>query len=262
MPIVVLGFLFVVGGVIDYFPTPTPIETLTPLPEQSPIDEGPIQKKTLGYSAKERPIDVYQIGTGENTLLLFGAIHGNEMGTADLMNKLLAELTANPTLISPTKKIIIIPISNPDGYYDRTDKLNAREVNLNLNFPTTDWKQYGGEEGHFAGTEPFSETESNVIKQVVEEYKPYAMIAYHSQGGLVSPEAKEGSINLAKWYGRKTNYDYFDEWDYAGTATRWFEETTGNPAITVELTDHMKNDWEINREALLELVSSDLSELK
>ncbi len=81
------------------------------------------------------------------------------------------------------------------------------------------------------------------------------MIAFHSQGGIVSPEYTEGSVQLAKWYAQKTGYGYFDEWDYAGTATRWFEETTSNPAITVELTNHVDNDWDINRSALLELIS-------
>lgn len=223
---------------------------------QATPDQGiKIEQKIFGYSEMGKEIIGYEIGNGDDGLFLFGAIHGNEMGTAALMNKLIEEIKANPELVSPKKRLVIIPVANPDGYYDRIDKLNANGVNLNLNFKTIEWQQYGSE-GTFAGEEPFSEKESQVIKRIVEQYRPNMMIAFHSQGALVSPEEGESSVKLGKWYADKTGYEYFDEWDYHGTATRWFWETTGNPAITIELTDHMESDWEINKEALLELISS------
>ena len=144
-----------------------------------------IEKKTFGYSAKGRPIEGYEIGSGANTLLLFGSIHGNEMGTADLLNRFVEEIKANPDVISKTKKLIVVPIVNPDGYYDRIDKLNANEVNLNLNFSTSDWQEYGVE-GAWAGPQPFSESESLVIKKLVEQYTPSVMIAYHARGVFVT----------------------------------------------------------------------------
>lgn len=147
--------------------------------QQEEQESRKIEKKTFGYSTKGRPIDGYEIGGGVNTLLLFASIHGDEMGTTDLLNSFVEEIKANPSLISKTKRVIVIPITNPDGYYDRKDKLNANEVNLNLNFSTSDWQEYGPE-GTYAGPEPFSEIESRVIKQVVEQYKPSMMIAYHA----------------------------------------------------------------------------------
>ena len=108
-------------------------------------------------------------------------------------------MALDPSLVSNTKKLVVIPISNPDGYYDRSDNLNSNGVNLNLNFGTSDWQEYGPE-GKYAGSKPFSEAESQVIKQVVEQYKPEAMISFHSHGNLISPEAGDDSVNLAKWY--------------------------------------------------------------
>ncbi|MDP2630683.1 MAG: M14 family zinc carboxypeptidase [Candidatus Uhrbacteria bacterium] len=224
--------------------------------QQEEQESRKIEKKIFGYSAKERPIEGYEIGNGTNTLLLLASIHGDEMGTTDLLNQFVEEIKANPSLISKTKKLVIIPIANPDGYYDRTDKLNTNEVNLNLNFATSDWQKYGPE-GTYAGPEPFSEIESRVIKQAVEQYKPSIMISYHAFGALVSPEAEDASIALAKWYTEKTGYEYFnvDYWDYPGTATKWFVETTDKPAITVELTKDLQSDWDINKGALFELLS-------
>lgn len=215
-----------------------------------------IERKVFGQSTQGKAIEGYEIGTGAKSLLLFGAIHGNEMGTADLMNQLMLEIALDPDLVSKNKKLIIIPVLNPDGYKDRTDNLNANGVNLNLNFGTSDWKEYGPE-GNYAGSAPFSESESRVIKELVEKYKPEAMISFHSHGNLVSPEAGDASVNLAKWYSGKTGYAYFDAWDYPGTSTKWFVEATGKPAITLEISKDFQSDWEINKGALLELVSSD-----
>ncbi|KKR18290.1 MAG: Peptidase M14, carboxypeptidase A [candidate division CPR2 bacterium GW2011_GWC1_41_48] len=238
-------------------PTPIPIPSTSIVEEEATPKENVFRKVAFGYSIKGKPIEGYEIGSGDDCLFMFGSIHGNEMGTTDLLNKLVAEIRAKPNLVGEKMKLIVLPIANPDGYYDRTDKLNANLVNLNLNFATTDWQQYGGE-GTFAGEKPFSEPESRVIKEIVEKYKPRRMISYHAKGGIVNPEYNhESSLALSLWYAEMTGYKYYGDgdWDFSGTATRWFKETTGNAALTVELSELLASDWEINRDALLELIS-------
>ncbi|HWA64445.1 MAG TPA: M14 family zinc carboxypeptidase [Candidatus Paceibacterota bacterium] len=220
--------------------------------ESGPV---PIQVKVFGTSATGKTITGYEIGTGPDCLLLIGAIHGDEMGTAALLHQLISAIEQDPGILPPSKKVVIIPIANPEGYYDRTDKLNNDGVNLNLNFDTTSWQEYGPE-GTYAGPEPFSEPESRLIRQVVEEYNPYAMISFHAQGGLVSPEDNEVSQEWGRWYAAATGYDYFDGWEYAGTATAWFVEQTDRPAITVELHTNLGSDWDINKDALLKLIGT------
>ncbi len=213
-----------------------------------------IEEKVFGKSVAGKDIRGYVIGRGgSDTIFLFGAIHGDEVGTVDLLEQLVDEIREDNDLVSRSKQLIVIPDSNPDGYEDRTDKLNANGVNLNLNFGTSDW-QTRGPEGTFAGKEAFSEPESRVIKDIVEQYKPNVMISYHSQGAVVSPELMSGSIELAKWYAEKSGYQFYTYWDYPGTSTKWFEQTTGKPAITVELKTDLDSDWESNRIPLLELI--------
>ncbi len=214
-----------------------------------------LEIKNLGSTRDGRNVTGYVIGDGPDTLLLFGAIHGNEMGTATLMNQLIAAVTADPNLVDPNKRLVIIPVANPEGYFDRTDKLNNNGVNLNLNFDTTDWEHYGPG-GTYAGDEPFSEPESQIIKKVVDEYHPYAMIAFHAEGGLISPEFEESSETWSQWYAKQSGYEYFAEWDFFGTATRWFTETTHLPSVTVELGDHSSSDWEINKPVLFKLIAN------
>lgn len=216
------------------------------------------EKRVFGYSQNGREIKGYGIGNGESCMLFFAGMHGNERGAKDLMDKFAKELAKNPELVNPSNRLVIIPLVNPDGFYEREDKLNANGVNLNRNFDTSFWTTHSSaDETTYAGPEPFSEAESRVIKNVVEECDPVMMIAFHSQGHLVSPEVGIASQELAKWYAEKTDYHYFDEWDFYGTATRWFTETTGNPVITVELTNHLKSDWEINKEVLFDIVSGE-----
>lgn len=214
-----------------------------------------ISEKTFGYSTTGRPITGYEVGSGTNTILFFAGIHGDEKNTTELLTLFLEEIKANPSMVSETKKLVIIPLLNPDGYYDRTDNLNANEVNLNRNFGTTLWKP-GGLGSMFAGNESFSESETRVLRDVIEQYQPDSMVAFHSQGGLIAPEEDPKSIAFGNWYIEKSGYKYYDEWQYHGTATEWFVETMKGPAITVELTNHEHNDWELNKSALFELASS------
>lgn len=224
--------------------------------EQSEVSS--FQMKQFGESTQGKPIVGYEIGKGEDVYFLFGSIHGNEMSSGDILDQLVKEVAVNPSIVSPNKKFVIIPITNPDGYYDRTDKLNANGVNLNLNFPTSKWQQYGPQ-GMFAGEEPFTEVESRIIRDVVESYKPRAMLSFHAKGLLVSPEYNDISAALGHWYADRTDYMYFDheEWDFPGTATKWFAETTGKAAITIELPDYVKTDWKTNKKPLMELITSD-----
>jgi hypothetical protein len=208
-------------------------------------------REVFGYSTKGKPLDGYVIGKGSDVIFLLASIHGNEMGGAELLKDYVEKIKANPAMVPGSKKLVILPVANPDGYFDRVDKLNANGVNLNLNFSTKDWSEYGPE-GNYAGPKPFSEKESQVIKSIVEKYKPKTMISYHSYGSLVTPEENTASINFANWYVAQVynRYVYYNDWDYPGTATKWFVQSGGVRAITVELSNHETSDWSINNRAL------------
>ncbi|MFA6189946.1 MAG: M14 family zinc carboxypeptidase [Candidatus Staskawiczbacteria bacterium] len=223
-----------------------------------------VEEKIFGYSVKNRPISGYEIGSGANAVLLIGGIHGNEHSSVILLNKLISEIKNNPNVVSKNKKIIIIPDTNPDGS-EFLQKFNANGVNLNLNFDTPGWKNYGPL-GTYAGPEPFSEVESRIIKQIVQEYNPQMLISFHGAGALVTPEEETSSKALARWYAQKTGYTYYDtaasiadnlNWDFPGTATRWFTENNKKPSITVELTTLSQSDWDINKPAIMDIISQD-----
>lgn len=135
------------GGVIDI---PQNLIKAEEKPVVEDEKEVKIERKVFGQSVQGRPVEGYEIGYGKNALLLFASIHGNEMGTADLLNQLVLEIALDKSLVSKEKKLVIIPVANPDGYQERSDNLNANGANLNLNFGTADWQNYGPE-GNYAG---------------------------------------------------------------------------------------------------------------
>lgn len=222
--------------------------------EETPPDEETITTRTFGYSQDGRAIEGYQFGNGNECLLFFAGIHGNEKGAIDMLRTLADAIIVQPNLVSSQKKVVIIPLLNPDGYSEDLYRTNANGVNLNRNFSTPGWIMNPDKET-FAGTGPFSEAETRVLQSVVQECMPSSMIAFHSQGGVISPEGSPESIALGDWYASKTGYTIYNDWDYPGTATQWFTNTTGNPAITVEIQSHEKSDWEINERPLLDLIS-------
>lgn len=214
------------------------------------------QHLIMGYSTHGPRIEGFEFGNGENCILLVAAEHGNEKGTTTLLTTLGEHLKKNPALVSTNNRVLILPLVNPDGYYERDDKLNARGVNLNRNFPTSDWlKKENDDPETYAGEQPWSESESLALKRAFTRCEPATYISFHARGALVSPEKNEASTSLGKWYSQKTGYECYTDWDFPGTATKWFAETTNRAAITVELSDYNKSDWEINRKGIFELIS-------
>jgi len=230
------------------------IPSLTPTYTPTPTPTAFAKEIIFGHSVMGKEIKGYEIGYGNETILLFGSIHGNEKGSQDLLDRFIIELKQNPTLVSSQKKIIIIPMLNPDGFYDRTDKLNAHGVNIDLNFPTKEWKQYGTN-GTYAGKAPYSEPESIIISTIVQTYEIKKMVSFHAHGAVIIPEDNDVSRAAAKEYAKDGGYRFYGgSMDFFGNPTQWFVETTGYPAFTVELSDNFNSDWIKNKKALEKLV--------
>ena len=87
---------------------------------------------TLGYSIEKRPIELYLAGTGPDTIFIFSGIHGNEQAGISLVHRLMDRLHQQSELLEG-RKILIIPVANPDGVA-RNTRGNARGIDLNRNF--------------------------------------------------------------------------------------------------------------------------------
>jgi hypothetical protein len=262
-------------------PTPTPMPsatatavpalapTITPVPTPPPIPFG--NKTIIGRSVQQRPIENYQFGQGPLTVIFVGGIHGGyEWNSTVLMHDFIDYLHAKPDILPAAITLHIIPAANPDGIYRVVGhnnrftavdvsgdifpgRFNGNNVDLNRNWDC-DWQPAGiwRNQTVSAGDFPFSEPESQYLRDFIEALNPLVVIFYHSVFDAIftagCPDTFAPSRELADVYGRAADYPVYDQFPaYAisGDASDYLAKV-GIPAFTVELSTRESTDWERN----------------
>ena len=191
--------------------------------------------EVYGASVRGLPLHVWLPGAGETDLLLFAAIHGEEPETTALLSKALRSLRVPPA------RCAVILSANPDGMLLGT-RGNARGVELNRNFPATNWQEapisarwsLEGDRVTFStGARPGSEPETRALMSLVERLRPQVVIALHSPLGCIDDPA---TSPLGRWLARATDLPLVPDVGYPtpGSFGSWCREI-GQPVITYEL---------------------------
>lgn len=219
---------------------------------------------TIGYSAEGRPIQAYHFGNSGPSIVYTGAIHGNEFSTKSLMDRWIQELDANPGQIPAGKRVIVIPSINPDGLAAGS-RVNARNIDLNRNFATSDWKEdiqhtNGSDFPGGGGESPMSEPETKAIAGFIAQQRPELVVSYHSIGGLVISNQGGQANTRANQYAILSGYRLSSgdgsEFGYqiTGTADDYYREKLGVPSVVIELGSHSYHQFERNRSAIWAMV--------
>jgi hypothetical protein len=222
----------------------------------------------LGRSLQGRPIRAIRLGSGQPHLAVMGSIHGGwERNTERLVLTALEHFQANPTDIPPELSVYFVPSTNPDGLAAGNGPdaaWNARGADLNRNFATPDWSPdtFGRRGGRYGpsgvrkgagGTAPFSEPETQAIRDFVLGRALTAVLSYHS--GIVSVTARNGGgigTPLARTVASITGYPYVETWteyDLTGQFMDWLD-LAGVRGVEVELPDQQVLDLEKNLPAI------------
>lgn len=220
---------------------------------------------TIGYSAQGRAINAYHFGGSGPSIVYTGAIHGNEVSTKYLMDRWIQELDANPGKIPVNKRIIVVPVINPDGLA-RGTRVNSRGVDLNRNFATNDWQKdvqhVNGQPFPGGGGESkMSETETRVIAGFVAQQRPGLVLSYHSVANLVISNGVGQANARASQYASMSGYRLSpgdgSEFGYAitGTADSYYGEVLGVPSLVIELGSHTYHQFERNRAAMWAMIN-------
>lgn len=141
-----------------------------PLPKMPMISNA--QKYISGKSVENRPIEYLVFGDGDNVVFIIAAIHGHEQLGIPLVHKLAEHLQECPYLLEG-RKVILMPIANPDGVA-KYSRLNAHGVDLNRNFDSSNRRN-----GRKNGPHALSEPEARVIHKVIEKYSPDRIVSIH-----------------------------------------------------------------------------------
>ena len=238
---------------------------------------------TIGTSVSGTEIVAYHFGTGDKELLLLGGIHGGySWNTALLSFELIDWLTKNESIIPDNVRVTIIPVLNPDGLKVATGKtgrfvasdittvedtriagrFNARNVDLNRNFEC-EWQTSGTWQNRSVsgGSAPFSEPESQAVKNYVQTSEPTAVVTWYSAaGGVYASSCKNGTLpetlTITNLYAKAAGYTAHEEFNYyeiTGDMVNWLAGQK-IPAISVLLTTHTETELAKNKsgiEALL-----------
>ncbi|MDH5485675.1 MAG: M14 family zinc carboxypeptidase [Gammaproteobacteria bacterium] len=169
-------------------------------------------------------------------ILMLGGIHGDEYASVTIMFKWMAVLDRYHSGLFHWK---VAPLVNPDGLLQKkSQRMNANGVDLNRNFPNGQhdkasleyWeKRTYSDPRRYPGKQPLSEMETRWVHQLIEDFKPDAIVAVHAPFGIVdfdgppSPPENLGPLHLHLLG------------TYPGSLGNYAGEQLNIPVITVEL---------------------------
>lgn len=216
------------------------------------VENNSLIKHDIYKSVKGRPIDVYVFGAGNSTILVIGGIHGDESSGVTLA-RLLLEYLKSQDISKFHCRIVLIPVANPDGYKART-RVNAHKIDINRNFPTRDFGKGPLAKGCYSGKKPASEPETLAILNVVKEYEPSLIITFHAAMGCVNYDGP--ALEIAESISQKNGLPVKSDLGYPtpGSLGTYYGRERNIPVITLELLPGRLNQWEQQKEALLDVL--------
>ncbi len=140
-----------------------------------------LNKKTIGRSVNNIPIDLYKFGKGDTKILMWSQMHGNETTTTKTVLDLISffqQKNKFSQAILEHCELYIIPILNPDGAEAYTRE-NANNIDLNRDAQNR------------------SQPESKALRSVFDTIKPHFCFNLHGQRTIFSAGNKPFSATLS-----------------------------------------------------------------
>jgi protein MpaA len=203
-------------------------------------DRGVIRHPSSVYGASVDgiPLTVYLPDSGRAEIVVLAAIHGDEPETTVAVSEALRGLPTGDL------QAAVILCGNPDGMV-RGTRGNARGVDLNRNFPTSNWrpdlvfyKSRANDARDIAlspGSEPASEPETRALLALIERLKPRAVVSLHSALACIDDS---GASHLGRQLADRCALPFLTEIGYPtpGSMGTWAGEQALN-LVTLELED-------------------------
>lgn len=193
---------------------------------------------TYGSSAEGIPLTVWLPDSRGPELLILAAIHGDEDETTVVVSEAMRCLPRGDL------QAAVILCANPDGLL-RGTRGNARGVDLNRNFPASNWspdpvfyKSRANDARDIAlstGSEPASEPETKALLSLIERLRPRAIVSLHSALACVDDA---GASPLGRQLSARCALPFINEIGYPtpGSMGTWAGEQ-GITLVTLELED-------------------------
>ena len=189
---------------------------------------------TIGTTVLGRPIEATvcmppPYARKRPPAVIFGAIHGDEPASAVQAQRLLEELVDRP----PGRETWIIPVVNVDGLIGGS-KNNARDVDLNRNFASSNWVATHAA-GYNPGERAESEPETTALVETIARIGAERLIALHATFRVMNWDGR--GRELAEEMGRLSGYPANGDIGYPtpGSFGSKYGNDRGLEVVTVEV---------------------------
>src|SRR5215212_11135780 len=191
-----------------------------------------------GASVEGLPLTVFLPDTGTTEIVVLASIHGDEAETTVVVSEALRCIRRGDL------RAAVILCGNPDGML-RGSRGNASGVDLNRNFPTSNWspdpvfyKSRANDARDIAlspGAEPASEPETRALIALLDRLQPRAVVSLHSALACVDDS---GASHLGRQLAGRCALPFLTEIGYPtpGSMGTWAGER-GLNLVTLELED-------------------------
>jgi protein MpaA len=192
----------------------------------------PVPQHFAGVSVENRPIMYNVLGNGSDVTFIIATIHGDEPAGTPLVNYLADYLNSNPELLTG-RKVVILPIANPDGLAAET-RFNVNKVDLNRNFHADNRIN----DPNF-GLSALSEPEAHIIYTLIHKYKPARIVSIHQPYALIDYDGPAEA--LAKQMALYCDLPVEKLGARPGSLGAYAGEELGIPIITFEMRENDSN---------------------
>ncbi len=196
----------------------------------------------------------------KNPIILVGGVHGDEPEGVYLAKQCLEWLKVSDQ--SQLVDWVVIPCLNIDGF-NKKQRVNANGVDLNRNFPSSDWSAEFQKERYYPGQRPNSEPEVYALVQLIKDLQPRLLIHCHSWEPCIVYTGERGrrdSERLTRSSGYVSRPDIGYKTPGSLGQYGWFD--AGVPIICIEEQENLKDFSQIwpRFETAMKEIFSDRSE--
>lgn len=167
-------------------------------------------------------------GNQENpNVLVIGVFHGDEPQGEFLINEYLKNVKDS--------NLLFVPRLNSEK-----TRVNKNGVDLNRNFPTSNWELTEKNE-FFGGISPASEEETKFVINLVEKYNPKVILTLHAPYKIVNYDGGKDCLEIVDKISEIMNYPIEPSIGYPtpGSFGTWAGVEKGILTITLELDEEV-----------------------
>ena len=183
----------------------------------------------------------------DKTVLILGVFHGDEQDGEYLIREYIK---LNPKIYK--NRLIFIPVVNETGKVQNR-RVNKNGVDLNRNFPTSNWELSKVKDDYFGGEYKGSEIETRQLIKIIEHFKPNCILSLHQPYRCVNFDGPyDETLKIAQKVSQINGYEIQENIGYPtpGSFGTYCGIELRIPTITLELPENENKNtlWQDNKD--------------